>query len=173
LFIVFGVSIFRSRPKLVLVSALLLFVFLSLPLIHNYVYGHKLVLLTTSADIRQNLKLPPKQLARIFVDPKVIGRAWSQIKFLVGFVDGNYLDTSIPMWGLLLLWLGIGVKWFSSRKNNKLLAGLLLMLPILFLGVQFFFILNVSYPRHLVAGYEVMGMVCLFGAGAGRFSLLS
>ena len=166
LFVVFGVTLFRSRPKLVLVSGLLLLVFLALPAIHNYAYGHKLVLLTSSADIPANLKLPPGQLLHIFDDPKVLGRVWIQFKFLVGLVKVDFIDTSIPIWALLLLWLGLGVNWIVSRRKSKWMAGLLLILPALLIGVQFFFILNTSYPRHLVAGYEVMGIVCLYAARA-------
>ncbi len=166
LFGIFGVSIFRSRPKLVLASVLLLLVLLALPAIHNYVYGHKLVLLTSSADIPQNLKLPPNQLVHIFNDPKVAERAWVQFKFLVGLVKVSYLDTSLPIWGLLVFWIGSGVKWILSRRDRQWVAGLLLILPVLFLAVQFFFILNTAYPRHLIAGYEVMGLACLYAAGA-------
>ena len=166
LFGVFGILLFRSRPKLVLASAFLLLVLLALPAVHNYVYGHKLVLLTSSADIPQNLKLPPNQLVHIFDDPKVAGRAWDQLKFLVGLVRASYLDTSLPIWGLLLLWIGLCVKWILTWRDRKWVAGLLLVLPVLFLAVQFFFILNTAYPRHLIAGYEVMGIVCLYAAGA-------
>ena len=164
LFVVIGVSLFHSRPRLVLASGLLLLAFLALPALHNYVYGHKLVLLTSSADIC--LALPPDSLVHIFDNPKVAESFWIQLKYLVGLARVNYLDTSIPMWSLLLLWLGMGVKWIKTRIENKWLAGLLLLLPALFLGVQFFFSLYGSYPRHLISGYEVMGMVCLYVAGS-------
>ncbi len=165
LFGIFGISLLRSRPRLILASGLLLLALLALPALHNYIYGHKLVLLTSSADIPQNLVLPPSRLLHIFEDPGVAGRFWLQLQYLLGLARVNYLDTSIPMWCLLLLWLVEGVKWIKSRTGNKWLAGAVLLLPVLFLGVQFFFILNTSYPRHLIAGYEVMGMVCLYQAG--------
>ncbi|MBE3143164.1 MAG: hypothetical protein IMZ61_04470 [Planctomycetes bacterium] len=83
--------------------------------------------------------LPPSRLIHIFDNPSVVERLWLQFKYLVGDVRVKYLDTSIPMWILLLLWLGLGVRWFGSRKKDKWIAGLVMLLPTLFLGVNFSF----------------------------------
>jgi hypothetical protein len=161
LFLIFLVPVWRWQPRLAIVSCLILGGLLCLPALHNYVYGGKLIFFTNSADIPANLVLPPRKLLVIFSDPRVMTQAWQQLKYLIGIVRASYLDTSLCMWVLLGLWLSVWVKIIANWKAYPLAAKLMMLLPFLFLGVQYFYILNVSYPRHLIAGYMVMGLASL------------
>jgi hypothetical protein len=161
LFLIFLVPVWRWQPRLAIGSCLILGGLLCLPALHNYVYGGKFIFFTNSADIPANLVLPPRKLLVIFSEPRVMTQAWQQLKYLIGIVRASYLDTSLCMWVLSTLWLIVWVKIIANWKAYPLAAKLMMMLPFLFLGVQYFYILNVSYPRHLIAGYMVMGLASL------------
>ena len=161
LYLIFLVPVWRKHPGLAIGSCVILGGLMCLPALHNYYYGGKLVLLTASADIPGNLVLPPRKLLFIFSDPRVMSQAWQQWKYVIGIVKASYLDFSICMWVLLGLWLSVWVKIIVNWKAYPLAAKLIMLLPFLFIGVQYFYALKAGYPRHLIAGYMIMGLASL------------
>ena len=68
---------------------------------------------------------------------------------------------SLPLHGLQVLFF-IGCAWVLVRWDRVAFStkGLLLM-PIAYLGGQFFFVLNADYPRHILIGHLAMGLVAI------------
>lgn len=136
------------------------------PAAHNLIYGHQFVLLPTSAGIPQNLVLPPFDFLTGLDDPGVRITAFLQLRLLLGIVPSglvwNTTWVTVPMHLLQALFIFACIDMISNWRHRTLTSKLLMLLPLLYLIVQFPFILTVNYPRHIAAGIIAMGYVTMY-----------
>ena len=161
---VFIISTFRKDKKIAVAAGILLFVMALLPAVHNLYYGRELVFLPRSAGIKENLVLPPWALLTQFDEPGIRAKAWEQFQWLFYLKSGEaqFLGLSIALHGLQVLWLVSMGRAFFQRRLVSWMAKAILLLPLLHLGVQYFFVLNAVYPRHIIMGHIAMGVVVVF-----------
>jgi hypothetical protein len=160
----------RRRPALIAVGLVL--ATLPLPAAHNLYYGGKLVWSTGNQGAPVNSVLPPRALLRFADDPKVRDRAWYQVDHMFylhtlrdRFPRGEHVSW-VAIHGMQLLWLAVGLLTLARRGapgTTKILLGL----PLVYLGVHLFFVVDFYYPRHIIAGHLAMGLVTLYAVGRG------
>jgi hypothetical protein len=168
LFLIFNLPLFKDKKKLVLLCIGLIGLILALLPLHNWVYGHQLVIMPTSADASVNLRLPPSKLINFFSDVAIRQQVFNQIAYMTGFVSWKMLDVCIPIFLLFTGWLLTGGYILFKWKSIQPRARWLWLFPALFLGTQFFFYMLANYPRHLFAAYLAMalsGMVITWYSG--------
>lgn len=169
LFAIFQASVFLKDRKLAVPSALILMGMGLLPLLHNLYYGHEVVFLPRSFGVPENLVLPPKVLLTEFGDPAIRLKAWQQFEWLFYLRSGEtqFIGLSIALHGLQVLWLlSLGRAWIKRRSLNWT-AKIMLLIPFLFLVVQYFYVLNAVYPRHIIMGHFAMGIVVAYAFSTG------
>lgn len=160
LYIVFLIRIWRDLPRIWLRSILLLVAIFLLPVLHNYVYGHALVLLPRSKDIEGSMAINPISGLQNLISSDTRSLLLVQIKDIAGFVS-RYpvtIGLSLPLHLLQVIWLfacGFAlVRWRSISLVAKML---LFMLPLAFLLVFVFYSSWPDYPRHVLTGYLALG----------------
>jgi hypothetical protein len=138
-----------------LLPAAVLGAILLMPLAHNLYYGDQFVLTTRSAGIRQNLQLRPARLLQWPPDPEVrdeIRERLSDMVFLqAGWFGVDQLQAGIR--ACQALWLG-AIALAVWRRTWFHVA--LVLLPVAYLAVHFFYQINVYYPRHIIAAHLAM-----------------
>ena len=162
LFLVFNIPLIKKKKGIVILSSLLIGLILSLIPLHNWVFGHQWIWMPTSADATANLILPPLKLLSFITNESVRLQVFNQFRFIAGFVSWSMLDMGLPIFILLVCWLGLGVllvfKWKSFPSSKKWLW----LVPGAFLGTQFFFYMLANFPRHLFGAYLAMALVGIF-----------
>lgn len=153
------------RPRAAIGAGLLFGAIALLPGLHNYHYGGRLVPLTTSAGIPENLVLPPGRLRDLGHDPDVQARLWSQVKRMAYVTDAPDRVLELAVRGLQLMWvLSLAALLLGHRPG--VVAGLLLGAPALYLVPHLFYQATHGYPRHFLIGYLAMGAVVLLAWAA-------
>ena len=154
------------RPRAALGAGLLFGAIALLPGLHNYHYGGRLVPLTTSANIPENLVLSPSRLLALGHDADARATLWRQTKLMLYVTDAppdRILEVAVR--GLQLLWvLSLAALLIGHRPG--VVAGLLLAVPILYLVPHAFYQTYHRYPRHFLIGYLAMGAVVLLAWAA-------
>lgn len=143
-----------------LLSALIPFAVLAaLPGIHNWVFGHRLVLTATSLPLPVNFPLPPARLLRVFYDDQVVATLQDQLLGVFGRPTLPVEDTllSIPFLVTVraiqvslavLLVLGLARRFRGAARYSMLIT-----IPIAFLTTHVFIQVYNYYPRHIIQGY--------------------
>jgi hypothetical protein len=151
------------RPRVAIGAGLLFGAVALLPSIHNYYYGGRLVPLTTSAGIPQNLVLPPARLLQVAQDSEVRMRLRVQVERML-YLGGPDRVVEVAVRGLQVTWLVAVGAWVLSGPLGFPLA-LLVSLPVSYLVPHVVYQATHAYPRHFLVGYFAMGAVVLL-AGA-------
>ena len=171
----------RQRTRGFLLAGGVLAVVAALPAVHNYVYGGRLVLTTTSATVPNNLRVAPTTYLEIWRDEGARTRVKEQLSDLFFTRRPNR-----PVWlvfrGLQALWVaalcsvfvGIrrsipqGVAVSLTRRawaTGNAYRLLVLLTPASFLAPHLFFEASVYSPRHIVIGHLAMAAATLYAAG--------
>jgi hypothetical protein len=169
----FGRLRWRSSPRAVALTVGLVLAMLTLPPIHNRYYGGP----TTEARRVLNvnvaaLAIPPSRLGRLHRDPAVRRQLWGQLRRILYRDDTREFPpqrerfSRLTMWGLQWLWLGTAVVALPRRRLAASTKALLLA-PLLYFAVQLLYIVDVYYPRHILAGHFTLGVSVLYTAGLG------
>lgn len=154
-----GVANRRQPAARLLTWALVFAAIAALPLIHNVYYGGKWVVSTTSAGIPQNLEINP-------FDPA--SRATLRTQASAHLQAMFYYGVPASYWGggrLLWLYHGLQVVWAAAvllllvRRPFPWQSVAVAMVPVLYLGVHFFYQIAPYYPRHILIGYLAAGLV--------------
>ena len=164
LMLVFITSIFRTRRRLALAFAALLVALAVLPALHNLIYGGELVFVPRSASVKENLVLPPATLLREFGEPGVRAEALRQAErlFYFGELAVQASALGLALHGLQLIYL---VSWVWVARNWRrvgLIVKMLLLIPLMHLGAQFFFVLDAVYPRHILTAHLSRGVAVIY-----------
>jgi hypothetical protein len=149
----------RIRPRAAIGAGLLFGAVALLPSLHNYHYGGRLVPLTTSAGIPQNLVLPPAQLLEIAQDAGIRDRLRVQVERML-YVGGPDRVVTLAVRGLQVTWLVAMGAWAVAGRAGFPLA-LLVSLPAAYLLPHLFYQATHAYPRHFLIGYFAMGAAVL------------
>jgi len=150
------------RVGVVLAGSLLFCGILLLPALHNLYYGQRLVLMTTSATIPENLVLSPGQLWRVGTDAAVRAALWDQIARALYLVPGLGHEARFLFRLCQLAWLGAVVTAASRPGRERLLRWTVLLLPWLYLAPHLFFQTHVYYPRHVVAAHIAFALSAMW-----------
>ena len=162
LYLIFAFSRWKTQKRLVLLSIIIMGLVLALLPLHNWVYGHQLVIMPTSGDATVNLILPPARLATLFTNPEVQQLVVRQVLTIFGIVSWKMLDLCVPIFIIIICWLLAGVNLVRRWKFFPWRAIWLWFFPGLFLGTQFFFYMLANYPRHMYAAYLAMALVIIY-----------
>jgi hypothetical protein len=159
----------RRRAAAVAVGVFLIIV-LAIPA-HNVIFGGRLTLLPTSADVTVSFSLRPEQLTDVPSDPAARDVFLDQVARTFYFDPAKDFPTRVaPYSGALavvfhtiqFLWIGaaaLAVAYWRRagwRSLGLLLAPLALLLPFLFYNAIIY------YPRHQVAGHIAMAIAVLY-----------
>ena len=171
----------RQRTRGFLLAGGVLAVMAALPAVHNYVYGGRLVLMTTSADHPENFQITPTTYLQIWHDEGARTRVKEQLS--------NLFFTRRPNRPVWLVFRGLQALWVAAlcsvfvRIHLSITQGvtvslirrpwvpgdfhrlLVLLTPAIFLAPHLFFQVNVYYPRHIVIGHLAMAAVALYATG--------
>jgi hypothetical protein len=171
----FTVRTLRVRPRPALAALGLFGVIAVLPLAHNLVYGHQFVLWSASASVPGNLDTPPTAIAlalggdgaerrALLLKSALALHAAHGPQFMVAPTDWV---TDLGFHGLQAVWFATALGLFLARKFD--IRSALLVTPVLYLGVHMVYVIDVYYPRHIVAGYLAMGLLSMaWWAAEGR-----
>jgi hypothetical protein len=165
----FAVRGLRLQPRRALVAVGLFGVIAVLPLVHNVVYGHRFVLLTTSGSIPRNLDTSPAAIVSALsggeAERRMLRRkatlllhAAHDAAFTVNGAPTGWV-TELGFHGLQAAWLAAGLGLLVARAADVRSA--LLATPALYLGIHVIYTIDVYYPRHIVAGYLAMGLASM------------
>ena len=161
LLVVLLFPLFKKNKWIIVYSALVMVLVLALFPLHNWVYGHNLTIMPTSAGVANNLILTPEKMVNFFSDGSIRYQVFKQFLYSIGIVSWNMADLGLPILILTLGWIALGltliIKWKSFDAQNKWLW----LLPGLFLGVQFFYAMLANYPRHIFAAFLAIALVGL------------
>ena len=166
LLVAFTLSLGRTKLRVALILWVGFVALALLPALHNLIYGGDLVLVPTSASNLETQVLPPSVLVREFGDPRVRAEALRQTErlFYFGELAVQTSGLGLALHGLQLIYLlslvRVARKWGSIRW----IAKLLLLIPLMHLGVQFFFVLDAVYPRQILMAYLSMGVAAMFAS---------
>ena len=160
--VIFLARAVRLRPWRAAWLAIVFTGIAALPLAHNLYYGGRWVPLTTQLSTPENLLLPPARLLTVWRDPQVREILWTQAAgiFALAPVPDSLLRVVFP--ALLVAWAAASLLLWAHRRCVSPTAKRLLILPALHLGVYMCFVIEIYYPRHIVAGYLAMGVVALY-----------
>ncbi len=131
--------------------------------LHNFVYGNQFILLPTSSNISANLILPPMEMLTGLGQISTWQIIASQSSLLLGIFDQEFWYLTVTLFVLVICWVVCAGLLLQKRNRLRWVHVVLLCLPWVFLGVQFFYVIPSMFPRHLMAGYLVMGfsiMIC-------------
>jgi hypothetical protein len=160
----FALRALRIRPAAAIGAGLAALGVALLPALHNWHYGHRLVLFTYTYAL--NLVVAPSALLRLGSDSLVRGALSEQLKGLFYFSGGTQFGDSVALrlvfHGLQVLWLGCVAAAWARRRMVSLEARLLLLLPLLFMAPHVFFFVTIYYPRHIISPHLVMGVVTIY-----------
>jgi hypothetical protein len=151
----------RSPVKWRLASGTLFLATMLLPLLHNWYYGHSLVITTTSAQAPTNLILGPSFWSALAGGQgKALRTLIDQARLLFFFVplDRGQIPVAMSAQCLLGLWMGVGI-WRGLRGFRW--RDLWLGIPVVYLLTQVVFAINTYYPRHIIIAYLAMGISVL------------
>lgn len=161
----------RVRRGTVLLAGSLLFCgILLLPALHNLYYGGRLVLMTTSATIPENLVLPPEKFWSAGSDASVRAELRDQIARALYLVPGQGHDARFLFRLCQLTWLGAVVLTASRARRDRLLRRSVVVVPWLYLAPHLFLQTHVYYPRHIVAGHMAFALSAMWIGSRGAAS---
>ena len=162
----------KRKFGFILISLLIFVVIYSLVPLHNYYFGNKWILTTSSFSIKQNLTLSPSRLLYIFSDEKVKQQVLSRLNLMFYLDWNNFFDKSFYalknfrfFLNLFLFLLSISFMFNIWRlgkiitvqrivkKKETIMNLLFILVPIPFLFVHLFYQIEVYYPRHIVLGH--------------------
>ncbi len=153
----------RAVKPVAIATAITACVF-TLPGLHNLYFGGQFLLLPTSSNISNNLILPPMETLTSLGQISTWQKIASQSSQLLGMIDRESWHLAAPMFILVFCWFFCAVSFLRKRNKLRWVHVVVLCLPWVFLGVQFFYDIVSMFPRHLLTGYLVMGvslMICL------------
>jgi len=177
--------VWQKKYGIIFISFLIFVVIYSLVPLHNYYFGHKLVLTTQYHTIRINLQMRPSKLLHIFSDEKVRQHVLRQLK-LMFYLDWNsFCDKSFYslqnfrfFLNLFLCLLSISFLFNIGRltriiitpsqrilmKKETIMNLLFILVPIPFLFVYLFFDIGLYYPRHIVMGHIMIYLFSVYSS---------
>jgi hypothetical protein len=141
---------------------------LLLPALHNLYYGGRVVFMTASAAIPENLVLGPARLWRIWVDPSVRGLLAHQIARVLYLVPGHGHEARFLFRLCQVTWLGAVALAASRAGRRQPFDRTVLVLPWVYLGPHLFLQTHVYYPRHIVAAHLAFALSAMWLACRGR-----
>ena len=147
----------RDIASTVAVAAVLTF---GLPLVHNYWYGHSLTILPTNRYSTEVIDLP---LGSFFSTDHA--RVWALLLRKVEHLAHINADQA-SSWFVPLHLAQLGILFVAMsvwRGRLRLLPGhaWLFAAPAVALGIHLFYVVFVYYPRHIMFGYLLGGVVAL------------
>ena len=74
--------------------------------------------------------------------------------------------SKLTMRGLQWVWLATAIVALSSRRVPGI-TRVLLLVPLLYFIVHLLYVVDVYYPRHIIAGHLALGLSLLCAAGRG------
>ena len=160
----------RQRTRGFLLAGGVLAVLAALPAVHNYVYGERLVLVTTSAIVPNNFRIAPTTHLEIWRDEGARTRVKEQLSDLF-FTRRPDRPVWLVFRGLQALWVAALCSMFVRiRRSTPWATGnayrlLVLLTPASFLAPHLFFQVSVYFPRHIVIGHLAMAAATLYAAG--------
>jgi hypothetical protein len=171
--VLLATRIWRGGPRRPLAPTLAVAAFviaLLLPLAHNAWFGRQAVLFTTSGAIPQNLTLAPARLVTDWNNDQTRRLLASQVRAVLYLTpDGRTTPQAVAYHGLLVAWVVVALARLGRRAAlTARLASLgRLASPWAFLLVHVFYQVATYYPRHIVAGYLVMGLATIEAVVSG------
>ena len=160
-----------ARSRAVVGALGLVTLMLTLPTWHNLYYGGQLALV--GKDQPHLVRMPVERWPRILSDPAVRMVALDQLDhdFYLNPVNdppprGDDVARAAMRW-LQILWLATCVLVLRRGGFDGITTAALVGLPLLYIGVHFVYVVDDYYPRHILAGHFVMGLVTLNAAGRG------
>ena len=136
---------------------------LMLPLLHNVVYGHQVVLFTTSSGA--NTVLPLSEIPDALSDSDVRSELEHQIRGVVyAAPESNPTATRLAVRLLQAAWLIATLVALVRWRATSLTTKALLVSPALALGPYVVYDVFNHYPRHIVGGYLLMATVLAVAA---------
>jgi hypothetical protein len=159
IFLIVAFANWRNQARNICIAAAAAICISLLPLAHNLYFGHQWVLFTTSQGAAVNLVLPPATwLAGLRGDPTAAAaiREQAAMLFLITDVPRSALPTMAVMAAFLFCWLAL-TGWTVIPRKFQALPWL--AVPIPFLVIRFFYVINTYYPRHIFVIYFSMAVV--------------
>ena len=173
----YGHKIRQKKFRFVLISILILLVIYSLVPLHNFYFGHELVLTTNSVHLNPHSSL--SILVHSLSDEKAMQNVMNRLKLMFYLDWNNSFDKNIysfknhRLLNLFLFLLAISffynlarlgkiirAKKYRNRPIKEIILNLLfIMSPLPFLSIYLYFDLESYYPRFIVMGHI---MICLF-----------
>jgi hypothetical protein len=126
--------------------------------IHNYVFGHRFVPLTSAANIPENLKVPP--LAYIHAIKDAVTGHWTSAN--MDLVEGHLLKFR-SSWEILCFVLVLAAWTYRRREQTPITNGLLIVTMGMFLPFLFYS----AFGR-----YHLLAWLCATILGVGYIHLL-
>ena len=170
---VFGWQRWRTSRRAVALTIGIALAMLMLPPIHNRYYGGPATGTLRIMNVnRAALAINPLRLARVHRDPTVRRDLWNQIRGVLYISDIREATTErggfarLVIWGLQWLWLGTAIVALP-RSGLAPCTKALLLVPLLYVVVYLFYVVDIYYPRHIVAGYLALGISILYVVGRG------
>ena len=164
LLVIFGLSpgVWR-RPAWIDVlacAAILGLLTFGVPLAHNYWYGHSLTVLPTNRYSTLVIDLPPG--AFLSGPPREVWAMFVWKMQHLTHIGARYADSwFIPLHLLQLATLAVIVAVARGRLRPAPGHVWLLTTPLIALGVHLFYVVHYYYPRHIMFGYLLGGVVAL------------
>ena len=186
-FDIYRQKVWLKKYRIIIISFLIFIIIYSLIPLHNYFFGKKLVLATSSSTIRQNLTLPPSKLLRVFSDERIQKYVQNRLKLMFyldwkSFSDKNFYSLQnfrfFANFFLLLLKVSflfnlvrlIKAIGFSIRrvelKKEIVLNLLFILTPISFLFIHLFYQIEIYYPRHIVIGHIMIYLFSVYSSSS-------
>ena len=147
LLVVFVARAWTLRRRAAMVAGLIFALVALLPIVHNRYYGGRWVPLTTAAAVPAALVISPFDLPTLTHDAEARNTLWFQAQSVLALVPMRG-ERSLPLMlhGLQAAWLLALLRLLVVRGPGWPRARLLMLLPLLYLGVHLFYIVEVTTP---------------------------
>lgn len=162
IFFVFLVILIREKKQLSAIfkyfAVVLLIVFL--PLAHNLYYGGEAVLFRETEQISVNAAMTLSDWAFAIDNSEFSNAILDRIRVIFYFPN-DYSESMdrILFHGVQLIWVIAILYGIAFWKKMSWDSKLLILLPVVYLGIYFFFMIGIYYHRNIIAGHLAMGLV--------------
>lgn len=178
-------KVWLKRYRIIIISFLILIVIYSLVPLHNYFFGKEWVFTTSSSAI--NLRLQPSRMLWVFSDERIQQFVLNRLE-LMFYLDWNsFSDKSfyslqnfrffVNLFFFLLMIsflfnivrlvkiIGSSIRRFNLKKEI-ILNLLFILIPISFLFIHLFYVIEVYYPRHIVIAHMMIYLFSVYSSSS-------
>ena len=176
-------KVWQKKYGFIFISFMIFVGIYSLVPLHNYHFGNKLTLATSSSAV--NLDMQPSKLLHIFSDEKIMQHVLKRSKLMFYLDRNSFYDEGFFMiqefrffLNLFLFLLSISFLYNIGRlvkiiitpsqriemKKELIMNLLFILIPISFLFVHLFFQIKTYYPRFIVVGHIMIYLFSVYSS---------